>query len=68
MRLSQSRRFDSSKALQRLTAPTARDRELLSRAPLTQSAMSRLWHDREQRLLLGVVLASLLIAIVIAFG
>ena len=68
VRLSQSRRFDSSRALQRLTAPTARDRELLSRAPLPQSAMSRMWHDREQRLLLGVVLASLLIAIVIAFG
>lgn len=68
VRLSQSRRFDSSKALKRLTAPTARDREILSRAPLPPSTMSRLWHDREQRLLLAVVLASSLIAIVIAFG
>ena len=68
LRLSQSRRFDSAKALQRLMAPTARDRELLSRAPRPQSAMTRMWHDREQRLLLGVVLASLLIGIVIAFG
>ena len=68
VRLSQSRRFDSAKALQRLTAPTARDRELLSRAPQPQPAVSRMWHDREQRLLLGVVLGSLVIAIVIAFG
>ena len=67
-RLPLSRRFDSSKALQRVAAPTAPDRALLSRSPQPLSALSRLWRDPGQRLLFCAVAAAALVGIVIAFA
>lgn len=67
-RLPLSRRFDSSKALQRIAAPAALDRALLSRSPQPLGALSRLWRDPGQRLLFCGVAAAALVGIVIAFA
>ena len=67
-RLPLSRRFDSSKALQRILAQSAHDRALFSRSPQPLSTMNRLWRDPGQRLLFGAVAAAALIGVVIAFA
>ena len=63
-----SRRFDSSSALQRIAAPSAQDRALLSRSPQPLGALVRVWRDPGQRLLFCAVAAAALVGIVIAFG
>ena len=67
-RLPLSRRFDSSRAMQRIASPTAHDRALFSRPPQRLSALGRVWRDPAQRLLFCAAAAAALIGIVIAFG
>ncbi|MGQ0587537.1 MAG: serine/threonine-protein kinase, partial [Gammaproteobacteria bacterium] len=57
-----SRRFDSTKALQRLSAPTEKDRSKLSRLPQPPGMLMRMLRDPDLRLL------SVLLAAAIAGG
>ncbi|HSW14365.1 MAG TPA: serine/threonine-protein kinase [Solimonas sp.] len=60
--------FDSMLALQRLTEPGDADRERLQRQPRPLQGAMRLWRDRDLRLAGAIVGASLLTALLIAFG
>lgn len=67
-RLPLSRRFDSSKALQRLAVPSAHDRDFLASSPRQPRGIIRIWRDREQRRLLTIIVVSALTALIIVFA
>jgi len=62
-----SRRFDSAKALERLAAPSVRDRQRLAEAPRKPDLVTRLVRDPDLRLMAVAVFAALLVALAIAF-
>ena len=67
-RLPLSRQFDSSAAIQRLSAPTRRDRALLGRAPRPVGFLRRITRDPGPRLLFIAVLAAAFVGGAIAFA
>jgi serine/threonine-protein kinase len=67
-RLPLSRQFDSSAAIQRLSAPTRRDRALLGRAPRPVGFLRRITRDPGPRLLFMAVLAAAFVGGAIAFA
>ena len=67
-RLPLSRPFDSSAAVQRLAAPSRRDRARLARAPRPVGIVRRLWNDAAPRLLFSSVLVAAAAGSYIAFG
>ncbi len=58
-RLSPSRIFDSSEAMDRLAAPDKRDHRRLVRTPHPPGIVSRLWRDSELRFFFGLILAAM---------
>jgi eukaryotic-like serine/threonine-protein kinase len=67
-RLPVSTRFNCSAALGRLTAPTKRDRALLTRAPRPVGLWRRLGRDPAQRFLFAAVVVAALVGSAIAFA
>jgi serine/threonine protein kinase len=67
-RLSLSHQFDSRAALQRLSAPSRRDRALFARAPRPVNLVRRLWNDAGPRLLFTSALVAAAAGSYIAFG
>jgi serine/threonine-protein kinase len=67
-RLSLSRTFDARAAVQRLAAPTRRDRALLTRVPRPVGMLRRLWHDAGPRMLVSSALVAALAGGYVAFG
>jgi len=55
-----SRRFDSSKALARLTDPSAKDRARLARMPQQPGALMRLVRDPDLRLLSAMIVVAII--------
>jgi eukaryotic-like serine/threonine-protein kinase len=65
-RFTLSRRFDSEKALTRLQAPTARDRQRLTRVPQPPRLLRRLLHDRDLALFsFALVIAGIISAVLV---
>jgi serine/threonine-protein kinase len=62
-----SRRFDSSKALQRLTQPSAKDRLRLGAAPRRMSAAARVLRDPDLRLFTAVIVTAFVAAAAVVF-
>jgi len=67
-RLPIARRFDSTAAIRRLTAPGKRDRRLLARVPRPVSLVRRLRRDAALRRFAIVALIAAFVAAAIAFG
>jgi serine/threonine-protein kinase len=67
-RLPLSRQFDCAAALERLEAPSRRDRGALARAPRAVGIFRRLWNDRAPRRFLALVLVAALAGAYIAFA
>jgi hypothetical protein len=63
-----SQRFDSARALERLTGSNARDRERLSRRPQPPGALLRLLRDPDLRVLCLMVLVAVVGGLAIAAG
>jgi serine/threonine-protein kinase len=62
-----SRRFNSAAALERLAAPSARDRQRLGDAPRRPDLLARVLRDPDLRLLAAALFLTLLAALAIAF-
>ena len=63
-----SRQFDSTAAIERLSAPARRDRALLGRAPRPVGFIRRIRSDTGPRLLFAALLAATIVGGAIAFG
>jgi serine/threonine-protein kinase len=63
-----SQRFDSSRALERLTGSNARDRERLSRPPQPPGTLMRLLRDPDLRVLCLMILVAVVGGLAIAAG
>jgi eukaryotic-like serine/threonine-protein kinase len=62
-----SQRFDSAKALERLAAPSIRDRQRLGSTPRRPGPIERVLRDPDLRLLAAALLSALLAALAISF-
>jgi serine/threonine protein kinase len=67
-RLPVSLKFDSSAAIDRLTAPTRRDRAMLSRAPRPAGILRRIRRDSGWRWLFTLIVGAALVGTLLAFA